>query len=214
MATARAAHVVRSCTRLGIEGSEPKVNFARVMERKDEVLMASRDGLTGWLEGMENCTFIRGHGTFTDAHTVQVETDGGGSRTLTAPQIFINVGGRSMTPPSLPGLDTVDWLDNVGILSLTELPTHLIVFGGSYIALEFAQIFRRLGVEVTVVQRGARVLSREDPDISQAVYDVLVGEGVNIVAGSKCRTLRVVHGCRTLAKRLACRSFRLVRCKG
>jgi pyruvate/2-oxoglutarate dehydrogenase complex dihydrolipoamide dehydrogenase (E3) component len=123
---------------------------------------------------MDGCTLIRGHARFEGPNTIRV-----GDEVLTAPKIFLNVGGRATVPP-IPGLDDVDYLTNVGILDLDELPEHLVVIGGSYIALEFAQMYRRFGARVTVVERGSRLTAREDEDVSAAIKEILEAEGIDV----------------------------------
>ena len=149
----------------------------RVHERSAKVTLDARAGLESWLTGMENLTLIRGHARFTGPHAVEVNGD-----TLTAPKIFINVGGRA-NRPDMPGIDDVDVLDNTGMVALDQVPRHLVVVGGSYIGLEFAQMFRRFGAEVTIVEKGPRLISREDEDISDAIRDILEREGIFGPAG-------------------------------
>jgi pyruvate/2-oxoglutarate dehydrogenase complex dihydrolipoamide dehydrogenase (E3) component len=124
---------------------------------------------------MDGASLIRGHARFVDPHTMEVD-----GRLLRADRIFLNVGGRAVAP-DFPGLADIDYLTNVGILELDSVPEHLVIIGGSYIALEFAQMYRRFGARVTVVERGPRLTSREDEDISAAIKDILEAEGIDIV---------------------------------
>jgi pyruvate/2-oxoglutarate dehydrogenase complex dihydrolipoamide dehydrogenase (E3) component len=174
VASAHTAHVARRGADYGIGTGDITVDMAKVKARKDEIMLGDRHGVESWLEGMAGCTLIRGHARFEDPHTIRV-----GDEVLTAPQIFLNVGGRA-TVPDIPGLADIDYLTNVGILDLDVLPEHLVVVGGSYIALEFAQMYRRFGARVSVVQRGPRLTSREDEDVSAAIKDILEAEGIDI----------------------------------
>ena len=132
---------------------------------------------------MAGCTVIEGHARFDGPSTVVV-----GEQRLTAPRIFVNVGGRALIP-NLPGIDRVPYLTNTGILRLDRLPEHLVVVGGSYIGLEFAQMYRRFGATVTVVEKGARLVSREDEDISEAIRQIMLGEGIAVRTDAECITL-------------------------
>ncbi len=176
VASAHAAHVTRRGEDfgIGIGGGEVTVDMAKVKARKDDIMLGDRHGVESWLEGMSGCTLIRGHARFEGPHTIRV-----GDEVLTSDQIFLNVGGRA-TVPDIPGLTEVDYLTNVGILDLDVLPEHLVVVGGSYIALEFAQMYRRFGARVSVVERGPRLTAREDEDVSAAIKDILEAEGIDI----------------------------------
>ena len=127
---------------------------------------------------MKGCTVIRGHARFEDPHTLRVDDE-----LISADRIFLNVGGRAVVP-DIPGLDGVEYMTNVSILELDRLPEHLVIIGGSYIALEFAQMYRRFGADVTVVQRGSRLAAREDPDVSTAIKDILEDEGIEVILGA------------------------------
>ena len=162
----------------GIGTGDVTVDMAKVKARKDEIITADRVQVEGWLEGSDNCTLIRGHARFIDPHTMEV-----GDQLITGKRIFLNVGGRA-TVPDIPGLADVDYLTNVGILDLDVVPEHLVIIGGSYIGLEFAQMFRRFGAEVTVVERGPRLASREDDDVCVAIKDILEREGIAIQLNS------------------------------
>jgi len=152
--------------------------MAKVKARKDDIMLADRAGVESWLDGMEGCTVIRGHARFEDPHTLRV-----GESLLRADRIFLNVGGRAVVP-DIPGLSGVGFLTNVSILELDALPAHLVIVGGSYIALEFAQMYRRFGARVTVVERGPRLASREDEDVSAAIGEILAAEDIDIVVGA------------------------------
>jgi pyruvate/2-oxoglutarate dehydrogenase complex dihydrolipoamide dehydrogenase (E3) component len=174
VASAHAAHVARRGADYGIVTGDVTVDMTRVKARKDQIMLGDRHGVESWLEGMTGCTLLRGHARFEGPHTIRVDDE-----VLTAGQIFLNVGGRA-TVPDIPGLADVDYLTNVGILDLAELPEHLVVVGGSYIALEFAQMYRRFGARVSVVERGPRLTAREDEDVSAAIKDILEAEGIAV----------------------------------
>jgi len=178
VASAHAAQVARRGADYGIGTGPVSVDMAKVKARKDEIMLTDRAGVEDWLEGMDGCTVIRGHARFTDPHTLRVADD-----LLRADRIFLNVGGRAVVP-DIPGLSDVEYLTNVSILELDSLPPHLVVVGGSYIALEFAQMYRRFGARATVVERGSRLASREDDDVSAAIREILEAEGIDIVVGA------------------------------
>ncbi|MGE2730464.1 FAD-containing oxidoreductase [Mycolicibacterium vaccae] len=178
IASAHAAHLARRGADFGVATGGVTVDMAAVKARKDRISIGDREGVESWLEGMDGATLIRGHARFEDPHTLRV-----GDTLLQADRIFLNVGGRAVVP-DLPGLDDVDYLTNVGILDLDVVPDHLVSVGGSYIALEFAQMYRRFGAEVTVLEKGARLASREDPDVSAAIAQILESEGIRIVIGA------------------------------
>ena len=178
VASAHAAHLARRGADFGVGTGEVAVDMAAVKARKDRISGGDREGVESWLEGMKGCTLIRGHARFEDPHTIRV-----GEHLLTADRIFLNVGGRAVAP-DMPGLADVDYLTNVGILDLDTVPEHLVVIGGSYIALEFAQMFRRFGAKVTVIEKGPRLTSREDEDVSAAVKDILEAEGIDVVVNT------------------------------
>jgi pyruvate/2-oxoglutarate dehydrogenase complex dihydrolipoamide dehydrogenase (E3) component len=156
------------------------VDMARVKARKDAIARKSEVGVERWLRSLDNCTVYQGHARFEAAHRVRVGDD-----LLEAERIFINVGARAFVPP-FPGLDQVDYLTNSTILDLEVLPEHLIIVGGGYIGLEFAQMYRRFGSEVTIIETGDRLIKRESPDISAAVTEILEAEGVRVRLNAQC----------------------------
>jgi len=178
VASAYAAHVARRGADFGVSTGPVSVDMAKVKARKDGIVLDDRNGVEGWLDGMDGCTVFRGHARFEDPHTLRVGDD-----TLHADRIFLNVGGRAVVP-NIPGLADVDYLTNVSILELDTVPEHLVVVGGSYIALEFAQMYRRFGAHVTVVEKGPRLASREDHDVSDTIRDILENEGIDIVVAA------------------------------
>jgi pyruvate/2-oxoglutarate dehydrogenase complex dihydrolipoamide dehydrogenase (E3) component len=189
VASARAAHVARHAADYGIAIDSPiRIDMPRVKARKDAVVQHSRDGVRHWLDGARNVTVIEGHAAFTGPHQVRA-----GERILEAPRIFINVGGRAAVP-EMPGIDTVPYLNNERIMHLDRVPEHLIVVGGSYIGLEFAQMYRRFGARVTIVEMGPRLIAREDEDVCAAIREILAGEGIDIRLGATCLALQRAGG--------------------
>ena len=184
VASAYAAHLARRSADFGIvlDGAVT-VDMARVKARADAVVANSRAGVEGWLKGLAGCTVVEGHARFEGRDTVRV-----GDERLTAPRIFINVGGRAVVP-DMPGVSEVPYLTNTSILALDALPRHLVVVGGSYVGLEFAQMYRRFGADVTVVEKAPHLIAREDEDVSQAVRDILAGEGITVRTGAECIAL-------------------------
>jgi pyruvate/2-oxoglutarate dehydrogenase complex dihydrolipoamide dehydrogenase (E3) component len=174
VASAYAAHLARRGAEYGVGSGEITVDVGKVKARKDKIMLDDRHGVESWLEGMDNCTLIRGHAEFQDPHTIRVD-----DKLLKAGKIFLNVGGRAVVP-DMPGLADIDYMTNVGILDLDTLPEHLVVIGGSYIALEFAQMYRRFGAEVTVIEKGPRLTAREDEDVSDAIKEILENEGIAV----------------------------------
>lgn len=174
VASARAAYVAGRAADFGVEiGGPVKVDMKRVKARKDEISGAGNRGVTAWMEGLDKGTLIRGHGQLESPRTVRV-----GDRLLEADRIFLNVGARAFVPP-IPGIEEVDILTNSGMMEVDFLPEHLVIVGGSYISLEFAQMYRRFGSQVTVVEMSDRIIPREDEDVSQAIREILEGEGVD-----------------------------------
>jgi pyruvate/2-oxoglutarate dehydrogenase complex dihydrolipoamide dehydrogenase (E3) component len=185
VASARAASVVRRAASWGVEiAGEVSIDMKAVKGRADTVIANARSGVEKWINGMEHAVLIRGAARFVSADTVQV-VGAAGERLLTAPRIFINVGARP-SHPALPGIDDVTLMTNADILKLDEVPEHLVVVGGSYIGLEFAQMYRRFGAEVTVVEKGERLIAREDPEVSDAIREILEAEGIVVRTDAEC----------------------------
>jgi pyruvate/2-oxoglutarate dehydrogenase complex dihydrolipoamide dehydrogenase (E3) component len=180
VASAQAVHTARRGGDYGFSAGEVTVDMPAVAARAAKVILDSRKSNEDWLAGMAGVELIRGHARFASADTVVVA----GAR-LTAPRIFINVGGRAAIP-EIPGLHDVPYMTNTEIVALDVLPRHLIVVGGSYIGLEFAQMYRRFGAEVTIVERMDRLIAREDRDVSQAVREILEAEGITVRTGADC----------------------------
>jgi len=184
VASAYAAHLARRAADFGVLLEGPaRVDMKRVKARADAVVAGSRAGVEKWLRGMEGCTVVEGHARFEGPERVRA-----GDELLAAPRIFVNVGGRAFVP-DLPGVREVPFLTNRSILELDRLPEHLIVVGGSYVGLEFAQMYRRFGAEVTVIEKSPRLIAREDEDISEAVREILAGEGVTVRTSAECISL-------------------------
>ncbi len=176
VASAYAAHMARRAAEFGVVvGGGVTVDMRRVKQRKDEIVGSWSAATEASLRATENCTVLRGHARFVAAHEIEA-----GSERLTAQQIFIDVGGRAAVP-AVPGIDSVPYLTNSTVLDLDAVPRHLIILGGSYVGLEFAQIFRRFGAQVSVLEAGPRLVPREDTEISDAIRDILGSEGVRIV---------------------------------
>jgi pyruvate/2-oxoglutarate dehydrogenase complex dihydrolipoamide dehydrogenase (E3) component len=183
VASAYAIHVARRGAEYGFVTGDVSVDIKRVKSRKDAASARSSKGVEEWLRGAINCTVIQGHARFQSFNTVVVNEE-----VLQADKIYINVGGRASIP-DLPGIHDVPFLTNSSMMDLDELPEHLIIVGGSYVGLEFAQIYRRFGSEVTIVEMGPRLIGREDEDVSQAVREILEAEGIQIRLNAKCISL-------------------------
>jgi pyruvate/2-oxoglutarate dehydrogenase complex dihydrolipoamide dehydrogenase (E3) component len=184
VASARAAQVARRGTEYGFQAGDIRVDMRAVKARKDRVVKQSSDGLASWIGGMKNVMLMRGQARFTASRTVQV-----GERSFEAPRVFINVGGRALVP-DLPGAKDVPCLTNSTMMEIDFVPEHLLIVGGSYIGLEFAQMYRRFGSKVTVVEKAAKLLPREDDDVAAEIRAVLEREGVDIRTGAECMALR------------------------
>lgn len=182
------AYVARLAARSREYGVVPTgksfVDMAMVKSRASAIVDASRSGLEHWLTGMPGCTLIRGHARFESAHTLRVA-----DRLIKAERIFINVGGRPSIP-NIDGLDRVAWLNSSDMVALEEVPRHLVIIGGSYVGLEFAQMFRRFGAQVTVVERSARLLPREDEEVSTEIQAILEHEDIVVRPGAECIQVR------------------------
>ena len=181
VASAYAAHMARRAAEFGVETpGSVSVDMKRVKARKDAISGQSRVGVESSLRKLENCSVYQGHARFESPREVSV-----GSERLTAERIFINVGARAVVP-SMRGLDQVPYLTNSSLLDVDFLPGHLIIVGGSYVGLEFAQMFRRFGSEVTIIEMGSRLAHREDEDVSAAIQEILEREGIHIRVNAKC----------------------------
>jgi pyruvate/2-oxoglutarate dehydrogenase complex dihydrolipoamide dehydrogenase (E3) component len=185
IASAYAAHMARRAGDYGVLlDASPRVDMKRVKARKDEIVRRSRDGVERWMQGLKDASVYRGHARFVATNVVKVNDD-----ELSADMIFIDVGGRPRIP-KMPGLDTVPYFTNVTMMDLDFVPEHLVVIGGSYVGLEFAQMMRRFGSRVTVVEMGPRLVGREDDDVSLAIEDFLRAEGLELRLGAECLSVR------------------------
>jgi pyruvate/2-oxoglutarate dehydrogenase complex dihydrolipoamide dehydrogenase (E3) component len=178
VASAHAAYVARRAADFGVLlVGEVGIDMLKVKSRADTVIANAREGVRAFLDGMDGCTVMEGHACFAAAQTLRV-----GDERLTAPQIFLNVGGRAAVP-AMPGLHDIPYLTSTSILGLEQVPAHLLIVGGSYIGLEYAQMYRRFGARVTVVEKSPHLIEREDEDVSTAVRDILEGEGIDVRTG-------------------------------
>ena len=185
IASARAAHVARRCAEFGVEiGGPVSVDMAAVKARKDAIVEKSVVGVTDWIGKRANLELIHGQGRFEASHRVRV-----GERVLSAPQIFIDTGARALVP-KIAGLDDVPFLTNTSMMAIDVLPEHLVIVGGSYIGLEFAQMYRRFGSRVTVIEKGPRLIAREDDEVSEAIRQILEAEGIDIRLNAECLSVR------------------------
>jgi len=181
VASAYAAHLARRGADYGFTiGGKVQVDMKRVKARKDDVAGRSNRGVEQWLRGLTNCTVIEGHARFESSSAVRVNDE-----LLEANKIFINVGGRASVP-SMPGMQEVPFFTNSSMMDVDFVPEHLIIVGGSYIGLEFGQMYRRFGSDVTVIEMGPRLIGREDEDVSGSVQEILEAEGVDIRLNAKC----------------------------
>jgi pyruvate/2-oxoglutarate dehydrogenase complex dihydrolipoamide dehydrogenase (E3) component len=178
-ASARVAYLARRASDYGVQTGHVKVNLAQVRERKRKVVERFRNGAEQVLEAAANLDVIRGQASFIDARTVKVESAGNEALRLGAEKIFINAGAKPVIP-SIDGLSRVPYLDSTSIMELEALPQHLLIMGGGYIAIEFGQMFRRYGSQVTIVERGEQLLAREDSDVAGEVYRILREDGIDV----------------------------------
>jgi len=189
VASARAAFMVKNSSRWGVPGSSADVpvmaDWPAVRGLRDKIVDDFRKGSRKGLTGTEGLEYIEGHAMFSGPHELTISSGGGAGksvRRVNAERLVLDVGGRSLIP-DIPGLDSVTWVDSAGIQSIRKLPRHLVVLGGGYIGLEFGQMFRRFGSEVTIIHRGTHLLSREDADVAREMEKILEGEGIRIITG-------------------------------
>jgi pyruvate/2-oxoglutarate dehydrogenase complex dihydrolipoamide dehydrogenase (E3) component len=197
VASAYAAHLARRAADYGVTiGGAIGVDMRAVKARKDAISGKSKSGLESYLKDLKGCTVYEDHARFISSKEVLV-----GDQVLNAEKIFINVGGRALVP-KMPGLDQIHYLTNSSMMDVDFLPRHLIVIGGSYVGLEFAQIYRRFGSEVTVIELAPRLIAREDEDVSEAVTAILKQEGISVRTGAACLSV-AAHG-EEISVRLSC----------
>lgn len=188
VASARVAHQVRRAPEYGLETGGLEVDFAAVMARMNGVRRESREGLERLIASHDEVTLLRGWASFEGPKRLRV-----GEERIEGRNIYLNVGARPVVP-DIEGLDTIGWLDTERVLELSELPEHLVVLGGSYVGLELGQVFRRLGARVTVLERGPRLVFREDEDVSEAVREILEGEGIAVQLGASAVRVEATDG--------------------
>jgi pyruvate/2-oxoglutarate dehydrogenase complex dihydrolipoamide dehydrogenase (E3) component len=185
VASAYAAHLARRGGEYGVAINGPiEVDMKRVKARKDEIVAHSKEGVEKWVKGLANGAVYQGHARFESSRTVRVNGE-----LLEADKIFINVGGRALVP-RMPGLEQISYLTNSSMMEVDYLPEHLIVVGGSYIGLEFGQMYRRFGSKVTIIEMGKRLIGREDEEVSQGVTEILEGEGIQVRLNAECISTR------------------------
>jgi pyruvate/2-oxoglutarate dehydrogenase complex dihydrolipoamide dehydrogenase (E3) component len=189
VASAYAAHLARRAGEYGVRISgEPRVDFGAVMARKDAIVARSSGGVEKWMQGLKTGKVFRGHARFSGPDRVRVNGE-----EIAAGKIFVNVGGRPLVP-DMPGLGAVPFLTNQSMMTLKDLPEHLLVIGGSYIGLEFGQMMRRFGSKVTVIEMGPRLVAREDEDVSAALKEFMEAEGIDVRLNAKCLSVKKESG--------------------
>ena len=188
VASARAFHLARQGDFYGFHTGEVRLDYARVRERMNEIRNGSSEGLTNWMQEAENVDLIRGQGEFVSPKILQI-----GGQQVSGQNIYINVGTRPRIP-NIEGIEKVSWMDSAGLLDKVTLPEHLIIIGGGYIGVEFAQVFRRFGSRVTVIQRSVQLMPREDADVAGAIAEFLAEEGIEIICGVQPRSVSQKEG--------------------
>ncbi|MEM8858344.1 MAG: FAD-dependent oxidoreductase, partial [Chloroflexota bacterium] len=183
VASARAAHMANRGADFGVNISDFTIDYGKVRERMNTIRNNGSNGMGGWLRGMENVDFYDGYAAFENDHTVRIGDD-----VIYGETIVIHTGTRSRTFP-FEGLDSVDWIDNQGLLDLEELPEKLVIIGGSYIGMEFGQAYRRFGSKITIIEGGSQLMGREDADIAAAAEAILENEGIEIIKNSMVKKL-------------------------
>ena len=181
IASARAAAVARRAPEYGVLVDGPiRVDMKAVKARKDKISGASRTGLETSLKSMENCTVYEGHAQFESPREIKINGE-----LIGAERIFINVGGRAIVP-DMPGIDQIPYWTNSSMMGVDFIPEHLVIVGGSYIGLEFAQMYRRFGSDVTIIEKGPRLIGREDEDVSLAIAEIVGREGIQLRLNAEC----------------------------
>jgi pyruvate/2-oxoglutarate dehydrogenase complex dihydrolipoamide dehydrogenase (E3) component len=191
VASARVAYLARRGADYGVHTGPISINMRKVRQRKRDIVDSFRNGSQSRIEGTEGVDLLMGEAHFTAPKTLEVAFPNGEHRQLTAPTFFINAGARP-AKPSLPGIDSIPALDSTSIMELDSVPDHLLIIGGGYVGLEFGQMFRRFGSQVTIIQRGAKLLTREDPDVADAVANIMREDGIEVLLETK--PLRVAQG--------------------
>ncbi len=184
VASARVAYLARRGADYGVHTGPITIDMRKVRQRKRDIVDSFRNGSQSRIEGTEGVDLLMGEAHFTAPKTLEVAFPNGEHRQLTAPAIFINAGART-SAPSLPGIDNIPTLDSTSIMELDSIPDHLLIIGGGYVGLEFGQMFRRFGSQVTIIQRGAKLLAREDPDVADAVANIMREDGIEVLLETK-----------------------------
>ena len=179
-ASSEVIHTTKKAEIYGVHNAKVEINLKEIISRKNGIVKSFREGLEKGIEGTGNLELIRGEAEFTGQKEISIKLNDGGSRNITADKIFINTGGSPVIPP-IKGLDTIKYLTSTTIMELEELPSHLLILGGGYIGLEFGQMFRRFGSQVTIIERGPQLLVREDKDISREIEKIFHKDEVNIL---------------------------------
>ncbi len=192
VASARAANIISRAAKWGIDVGKFSIDINAVIKRKDEVVHSFRDGLEKGLKGTPNVELIYGHAVFSGDKTIRVELNEGGTEELTAEHIFINTGGRTAIP-SIEGLEKINYLTSTTILDIKEIPEHLLIIGGSYVGMEFGQMFRRFGSQVTMLEFSPRLLPREDADIAEAIGEIMKKEGITIYTSAQTQKVEITN---------------------
>jgi pyruvate/2-oxoglutarate dehydrogenase complex dihydrolipoamide dehydrogenase (E3) component len=185
VASARIAYLAGKCNDMGVIIKGFKVDMRQIKKRKDDIVRKSRNGSQSTVEGTENLDLLFGEASFTDTKTITVKPKKGKAETFKAALIFINTGAKTSIPNDIEGIEDIDYLTSTTILDLEEVPEHLLIIGGNYIGLEFGHMFRRFGSKITILEKSARLLSREDEDISLEMTTILEDEGINVVPNAK-----------------------------
>ncbi|MEM7549321.1 MAG: mercuric reductase [Bacteroidota bacterium] len=188
IASAKAFHMAKRGDFYGFSSDNLQLDFKRIRERMNDIRNGGSNGLANWMEGTSNVNLYREWGEFIDKNTIKV-----GNETIQGKNIYINVGTRPSAPP-IPGIENVNWLDSGGLLDLEEVPKHLLIIGGGYIGVEFGQVFRRFGSEVTIIQRSDQLMPREDKDVADAIKDFLEEEGIRILLGAESKKVIEENG--------------------
>ncbi len=191
--SARVAYLSRRAADFGVHAGPVTVGMSEVRQRKQKIVESFRDGGLRAIKKTQGLDLLTGAASFTGPHSVEVRMSEGGARTLTADKIFINTGGRP-SKPAVEGLDTISYLDSTSIMELDSVPEHLLVMGGGYIGLEFGQMFRRFGSEVTVIHRGDHLLAREDPDVADEVAKILREDGITVLLNAEASRIEQASG--------------------
>jgi len=193
IASARVAHVVRRASGYGVRTGDVSVDLTRVRERKRDIVESWSESSRKGMERHETLDLMMGEARFVDERELEVDLLSGGIRRLVAERVFINAGTRPTVPP-IDGLDEVSFLDSTSVMELGRVPDHLVVVGGGFIGLEFAQMFRRFGADVTVIEQAPRLAPREDDDVCAALAEILREDGIDVVTGARVSRVEETTG--------------------